>query len=201
MVEEVTQEENVTASDEVKTFTQSEVDNLIKARMERATKKYSDYQELKQSAVELSELKAAQMSELEKAQTEAQSSAARVLELETQLRDRTVGSALREAATKHGAVDANAAVKLAEIEVELSDEGTILTDVDSAMSEFLQAHPYLLGNTESSTPANIPDAPGASRAGAPATPTLLEVGAMDPRHLARNPEALKAAIEAMNTRR
>lgn len=206
MSEEATQETTTEAPvEEAKTFTQDQVDELIKSRLDRQNKKYADYAELKAAAEELAELKAAQLTELERLQEAANTNEAKANELAKQLRDKTIGTALREAAAKHGAVDANAAVKLAEIEVELDEDGEIVTDVEAAMGEFLQAHPYLLGKQEGDelpvSTASIPEAPGASRASTPAPPSLLEVAAMDPRDLARNPDAFKAAIEAMNSRR
>lgn len=54
-----------------KTFTQAEVDDLVKNRLARETKKYSNYDDLKTQAAELAALKAANATDLEKAVTTA----------------------------------------------------------------------------------------------------------------------------------
>lgn len=50
-----------------KTFTQAEVDTIIKDRLKRASEKYSDYDALKEKALKFDEIEAANKSELEKA--------------------------------------------------------------------------------------------------------------------------------------
>lgn len=54
-----------------KTFSQAEVDELVKNRLARETKKYGDYDDLKTQAAELAALKAANATDLEKAVTNA----------------------------------------------------------------------------------------------------------------------------------
>ena len=54
-----------------KTFSQAEVDELVKNRLARETKKYGDYEDLKTQAAELAALKAANATDLEKAVTNA----------------------------------------------------------------------------------------------------------------------------------
>lgn len=53
-----------------KTFTQSDVDRLVKDRLDRERKKYADYEDLKKAKDELDELKRGGMSELEKERQE-----------------------------------------------------------------------------------------------------------------------------------
>lgn len=64
-----------------KTFSQAEVDELVKNRLARETKKYADYENLKTAAAELATLKAANATDLEKAvntaTTETRSAVAR----------------------------------------------------------------------------------------------------------------------------
>ncbi|WP_448807471.1 capsid assembly scaffolding protein Gp46 family protein [Aminobacterium colombiense] len=49
-----------------KTFTQEELDEIVKTRLERERKKYADYEDIKKLAEEGKALKEAQMTELEK---------------------------------------------------------------------------------------------------------------------------------------
>lgn len=49
-----------------KTFTQEELDEIVRTRLERERKKYADYEDIKKLAEEGKALKEAQMSELEK---------------------------------------------------------------------------------------------------------------------------------------
>jgi hypothetical protein len=50
-----------------KTFTQAELDAIVKDRLKRASEKYSDYDALKEKATKFDELEAANKTELEKA--------------------------------------------------------------------------------------------------------------------------------------
>ena len=50
-----------------KTFTQSELDAIVKDRLKRANEKYADYESLKDKAAKYDELEAANKTELEKA--------------------------------------------------------------------------------------------------------------------------------------
>ena len=53
-----------------KTFTQADVDRLVKDRLERERKKYADYDDLKKAKDELEKLKQGELSELEKERQE-----------------------------------------------------------------------------------------------------------------------------------
>ena len=67
-METVNQETQATNdSAEVKTFTQEEVNSIVKERLDRANAKYSDYETLKEKATRLDELEEAKKTELEKA--------------------------------------------------------------------------------------------------------------------------------------
>lgn len=63
---------------EEKTFTQSEVNDIVKNRLERVEKKYADYAELQKKAKAFDEAKAADMSELDKARTRADEAEAKL---------------------------------------------------------------------------------------------------------------------------
>lgn len=54
-----------------KTFTQEDLDKIVKERLERERKKYADYDDLKKAAEELSKLKDSEKSEVERLKAEA----------------------------------------------------------------------------------------------------------------------------------
>lgn len=67
-METVNQESMATNENaEVKTFTQEEVNSIVKERLDRANAKYSDYETLKEKATRLDELEEANKTELQKA--------------------------------------------------------------------------------------------------------------------------------------
>jgi SMC interacting uncharacterized protein involved in chromosome segregation len=67
---ETVNQEN-TENTQERTFTQAEVDRIIKDRLERDHAKYSDYEELKEKASKYDEFEEASKSELEKATEKA----------------------------------------------------------------------------------------------------------------------------------
>ena len=72
-METVNQETNATESQEVKTFTQEEVNGIVNDRLARERKKYEgiDLDDLKRKAKKLDEIEEANKSELEKANEKA----------------------------------------------------------------------------------------------------------------------------------
>ena len=66
-----TQEQTQESAD--RTFTQSEVNNLIKERLERERSKYKDFDDLKAKAAKFDEMEEANKSELQKMSEKAQS--------------------------------------------------------------------------------------------------------------------------------
>ena len=66
MADETVKQENPNA-ETPKTFTQEEVNNIIAERLNRASSKYSDYEDLKKKAEEFDKLQEANKSELQKA--------------------------------------------------------------------------------------------------------------------------------------
>ena len=67
-METVNQESMATNDNaEVKTFTQEEVNSIVKERLNRENAKYSDYETLKEKAAKLDELEEANKTELQKA--------------------------------------------------------------------------------------------------------------------------------------
>ena len=83
-----TEPEPTTATTPEKTFTQAELDNLIKDRLERERKKYSDYADLKKAKDELDGLKAAKLSDEEKAASRLKALEDKIAAKDKELSDR-----------------------------------------------------------------------------------------------------------------
>lgn len=92
---ETVKQENGTAPEmqEERTFTQSELNAIIRDRVERANSKYADYEELKQKAEQFDAAQEAQKSELQKATERAEA-------LQAQLGALTKAAGVREVREK-----------------------------------------------------------------------------------------------------
>lgn len=128
------------------TFTQADIDRIVKDRLERERAKFNDYDTLKQAKAELDTLKAAQMSEDEKR-------AARITELEQlavvaqherdealkTANNRLIRSAFIAEAAKAGAEHPEDAYRLADTEtVTISETGEV-TGVTEAVAALVKA--------------------------------------------------------------
>lgn len=78
-----------TVETQVRTFTQDEVNAIVKGRLEKESAKYADYEELQKKASELDEIKEANKSELQKATEKAE-------DLEKQLEEMRKEKELRD---------------------------------------------------------------------------------------------------------
>jgi hypothetical protein len=124
------------------------------ARLNAEAKKHREAYEA--AAKELSELKQAGMSELEKTQTKLAEEERRRMEVENKLQELTLGEAVRTAATKAKAVDADLvwrAVDLGRVEYDADGKPT---NLDALVAEVKKAHPILFGQARG-------DADGGSR--------------------------------------
>lgn len=174
-------------------LTQSEVDRLVKDRLARERAKYADYDDLKSKAEKLSEIEDAQKSELEKAREEAAKRSQELDDLRSRLRENTIRSAIDGAASRHGAVNPEQVRRLLDTQVEIDDDGNVVTDVDTVVAEFLSANPHLV----SSKQVSIAPAPGVAQGKGrdiELTPEML--AEIDPKELAMNPELREAYIKA-----
>lgn len=132
-----------------KTFTQTDVDRIVRDRLARAkTEPPADYQDLKAKAAKFDELEAANRTELERAQHDNETlrkeiESERAARAEASLR----ASVVTEAA-KRNVIDPDAAIKLIDRNtLEFDDAGTPL-NVPDVMSELITARPYLVAQPE-----------------------------------------------------
>lgn len=78
---------NDATTNEVSTFTQAQVDAIVRDRLAREKARYADYDDLKAQANKYAELEEASKSELQKALERAEKSDTRVAQLEKQIAD------------------------------------------------------------------------------------------------------------------
>lgn len=132
-----------------KTFTQAQLDAIVKDRVAREKAKTSDYDELKKAAEKLAELEAADASEAERlqaqvAQLEKDLEAARGGAKETSFRAAVIAEA-----AKRNLRDPDAAVALIDRNlIEYDDDGAPKqADIVTAMDSLLERADYLLPAT------------------------------------------------------
>lgn len=132
------------------TFTQADLDRIIKERLERERTRYADYNDLKKAAEELEKLKDAELSEVErlgkeKEQLEAkmaeQAKAAEAREQEHQAM--LVRAEVRVSAAALGFQNPNDAYALADLSSVTVEKGEV-QGVENALKALAKDKPYLL---------------------------------------------------------
>ena len=177
--ESVTIQSESTVTQPGKQFDQSELDRIVKERLERErqkyqktiTEKYGDYDKLKEAAKKLQDIEDANKSELEKAAEKATKLEQRVQEIEGQnarlAQERTdalIKSAIVSAATRMNFTDpsdAYAMIDLAQIKVK-DDTGEI-EGVEALLKALAEAKPYLLQQQGTQRITLAPTNPGAGQ--------------------------------------
>lgn len=164
-----------------KTFTQSEVDRIVKERVA----KFADYDDVKNELASLQDL---QRSELEKAQAAAAEAAKRAEVAEMSLR-----KAQREAVVARAAKDAHDPSEVARL-LEVADDASD-DEVEAAVADLLNAKPYLVRQAD-----RVPTqpTPGTSAAPAPGEGLLTrdEVAKLDPREVAADPGLYERVLKS-----
>jgi len=138
------------------TFTQADLDRVVKERVQRERGKFSDYKDLKAASVRLQEIEDSQKSETEKLTTqlaESQEQNARLLEAQTQT---VIRHAVEAEARRVGFVHPEAAYSLADMaEIQLSDEGKVMGVAD-AIKTLSETYPELLATEQPKMAATNP---------------------------------------------
>jgi hypothetical protein len=145
--QQVSEQETETVEVEApRTFTQEQLDAIVKERVARVkATPPADYEELKTAAGRLAELEAANQSDIEKAQKriadlERQASDASARAQENLLRAHVVSEA-----AKRNVVDPDAAFALLDRSVVEYGEDGSPTNIAQAMEQLLEARQYLVG--------------------------------------------------------
>jgi Spy/CpxP family protein refolding chaperone len=145
------------------TFTQEELDRIVKQRLERERARYADYEELKKAKEELKKLQDADLSEQEKlkkkvqeledAQAEAERQA-KTMELE--VNEKLVRAEVRMAAATMQFVSPDDAYSLADLaDVKVEEDGSV-KGVDKALEKLAKDKPYLLKAEDGQSGAGTP---------------------------------------------
>jgi hypothetical protein len=132
--------------DTPRTFTQEDVDRIVKERVARAkAKPPDDYEELKAAASRLAELEEAQKTELERAQARADAADKERERVVAEAQEYRVRSAILTEAAKpdRKVVDPDLVASLLGPDLEFDDDGNP-TNVAKAMDSLLEARPYLV---------------------------------------------------------
>lgn len=138
-----------------KTFTQSQLDELIAKRIERERKKFADYDELKSKLSEFEsqaeEKRQSELTDLQKAQEQAQQFEAKVQELTAQLeaertksQDQALKATYKQVASSFGIVDVEAALILSDLSAVSFDENGEVIGVEDAVKKLVEHKPYLV---------------------------------------------------------
>jgi hypothetical protein len=118
---------------------------MVQTRIKRVESKYADYKDLKTKASKFDELDAASKSELEKEREARTAADARAQAAEERAKSVALRSAVISEATKQGAVDPDAVLKLIDTgELEMDDNGNI-SGLSGAVTALLEAKKYLKG--------------------------------------------------------
>jgi hypothetical protein len=140
------QQADDTQQQAAKSFTQEDVDRIVKDRVARAkSKPPDDYEELKAAKARLAEIEEANKTELEKAQTRAAELEQQAKDADARAREAMLRSAVVAEAARKNVVDPDAAAVLLDRSVlEFADDGTP-SNIADAMDSLLKAKPYLVG--------------------------------------------------------
>lgn len=152
-------ESSDTPTETTKTFTQSELDEIIADRLKRATKKFADYDDLKAKASEyeakLQAQRDAEMTEIEKAQAQAKHFEEQLASLTTQLeaertkaQHQTIKNEFIKVASSANIVDIDAAIALSDLsKVEIGEDGKV-SGVNDIVKALVENKPYLVAKKQ-----------------------------------------------------
>jgi len=167
---------------ETRTFTQDDVDRIVKERVARVkAAPPDDYEELKAAAARLAELEESQKTELEKAQARADAAEKEREKVVSEAREIRVRAAILTEAAKpdRKVVDPDLVASLLSPDLEFDDDGTP-TNVAKAMDTLLEQRPYLVVQ-EAGTRGSADQ--GARQAGGPRQVTETELKTMKPEQI------------------
>ena len=141
-------EANITADavdTTLRTFSQDEVNRLQGQARRDERAKYSDYQKLKDRAQRADELEAAQLSDTERMEARAVDAERRAADALEQIASAMISAEVKVRASQLGIVDPDAAFLLLDKTGVTYDASTGVAGVDDALTQLLEAKPYLKG--------------------------------------------------------
>lgn len=152
----VSGEEVLPGKAEARTFSQDDLDRIVKDRLARQKSQFADYEDLKAKAARLDEVEAANLSELEKAQKAAADAAAELDRIRTEAQEARLTAAILAEVAKadRKVVDPEAALRLLDRStLELGEDG-VPTNTADAVDALLEARPFLVSSVGGSARGN-----------------------------------------------
>lgn len=125
-----------------RSFTQAEVDALIRDRLNRERTKFADYSDLKDKATKFDELEQQRLSDIERAQQQAQQYQAQAEQAQQALNGERLRNAVYAASVRSGAVDPDAVLALIDKQAIPFEDGKPV-GIDDAVTALLESKPYL----------------------------------------------------------
>lgn len=142
-----------------KTFTQAELNQIVKDRLARAESKFADYEDLKAKAAKLDEIEEANKSELEKARDEAEKAKAEAKAAADRANQVMLKSAVIAKASALNFIDAeDAFALLPKDSLSLSEDGQV-EGLEEALKTLAEAKPHLLKSDNPRIPKINPTNP------------------------------------------
>lgn len=127
-----------------KTFTQADVDRIVQERVARAkTTPPDDYEDLKAKAQKFDELEQANSTELDKQKAAREKAERERDDALASVKESRLAAAVIGAAAKKNIVDPDAALALLDRSTLTLDDAGTPTNVDEALTQLLEAKPYL----------------------------------------------------------
>ena len=134
-----------------RTFTQEEMNRIQAQTRKEVRNQFADYSQLKDRAAKADELEQAQLSEQEKLEARAAEAERKAASAADQIAAAMIASEVKVRAAQLGIIDPDAALLLVDrANVRYSEEDGV-TGVDAALTQLLEAKPYLKG-----TPNRVP---------------------------------------------
>src|ERR1051325_7774664 len=134
-----------------RTFSQADLDRIVKDRLARQRAQFADYDDLKERAAKLEEFEQAQKTELEKAQERAAQLEKNAEESAKRAQEALLRAAVVSEASKKNVVDPDAAVTLLNRSLLEFDADGAPSNVADAIDALLADKPYLAGKKPTGT--------------------------------------------------
>lgn len=128
------------------TFTQAQLDAIVRDRLARERDKYKGFDDLRRKAEDYDKLQAANQTDLEKAQGEAQKASDRAQAAEARAKTLAIRNAITSESIKQKVIDPDALFAFLKDNdsITVSDDGEV-SGVTEAVTALLESKPYLKG--------------------------------------------------------
>jgi len=157
-----------TPAKEEKTFTQAELERILKERVARVEKKYEDYDQLKEDASEWRTHMAEQQSDVERMQAQLAEEKTRTQTLAEEMAELRKKTAVITEASEKNVIDTEAVWKLLDMDALDVVDGKVV-GVAEAVDTLLEEKPYLV---KSARPTSSTTSPARPPTSTPTKPSL-----------------------------